>query len=213
MVSSDRFTASISTTLILPAGTTKYKKCWRAEYIRVKLKWGEAMQRRASLKVVSSRSTVPPWAACVPTLILPEQPACLLLSSLNSLCAYSYPAWTAWVGMCLLLSSVQLSECGCAYSEHTLVKCQEYSDSVHCIRVQRDHPAACLRLFIPSSTVLWVQLTTFEFNSLHLSSVCVRGCFLLRDSLASQDPLTPLYHRSYITDTDSSYMTKPNRAN
>ena len=43
--------------------------------------------------------------------------------------------------------------------------------------------------------------------------MCVRGCFLLRDSLASQDPLTPLYHRSYITDTDSSYMTKPNRAN
>ena len=47
------------------------------------------MQRRASLKVVSSRSTV-----------LPEQPACLLLFS------------------------VQLSEWGCAYSEHTLVKCQ-----------------------------------------------------------------------------------------
>ena len=53
----------------------------------------------------------------------------------------------------------------------------------------------------------------FENSALHLSSVCVRGCFLLRDSLASQDPLTPLYHRSYITDTDSSYMTKPNRAN
>ena len=118
--------------------------------------------------------------------------------------------------MCPLLSSVQLSEWGCAYSEHK-VKCQEYSDSVHCIRVQKDHPAACVRLFTPSSTsrtvhCIRVQFTTFEFSSLHLS-VCVRGCFLLRDSLASQDPLTPLYHRSYITDTDSSYMTKPNRAN
>ena len=78
---------------------SEVKQC-RGEQV---LKWSH-LARRSPLNSQRAYS-YSPWTVWVPTLILPEQPVCLLLSSLNSLsgdvptlilCA------AEWVGMCLL---------------------------------------------------------------------------------------------------------------